>query len=327
MKILFVDLKFDYGQEKRGLNQIGEVGFNQVFRSLGHDVVNFYYDSYLSRTEELQTDLLKRADEVKPDLIFFILFTDQFKFETLDKLKQKYRTINWFGDDQWRFDNFTSKYAPHFTHCITTDIYAQKKYADIGVKNLFISQWAALNADIKDDVAHYKYDVSFIGGAHPVRKWILNEFKKAGLEVTAFGHGWPQGILSIEEMKNVFQSSKVNLNLSNSINYDIRFLTHHWKNIAYALKGAKNNSQIKARNFEIPFFGGFQISDYVPGLERYLDIGREVVCYSNIDEAIQLTQYYLRNDAEREAIKNKSIVKAREHHTYKHRLKEILEKL
>lgn len=327
MKILLVDLKFDYGQEKRGLNQIGEVGFNQVFRSLGHEVTNFYYDSYLNRTEELQAELLKRAGEVKPDLIFFILFTNQFKTETLDLLKQKYRTINWFGDDQWRFDNFTSKYAPHFTHCITTDIYSQKKYNDIGVKNLFISQWAALNADIKDDVTAYKYDVSFIGGAHPVRKWMLNEFKKAGLNVTAFGHGWPQGILSIEEMKNVFQSSKINLNLSNSINYDIRFLTHHWKNIAYVLKGAKNNSQIKARNFEIPFFGGFQVSDYVPGLERYLDIGSEVVCYSNIDEAIQLTQYYLRNDAEREAIKKKSIMKARSHHTYKHRLKEILEQL
>lgn len=327
MKILFVDLKFDYGQEKRGLNQIGEVGFNQVFRSLGHEVTNFYYDSYLNRTDELQSELLKRADEVKPDLIFFILFTNQFKTETLDLLKQKYRTINWFGDDQWRFDNFTSKYAPHFTHCITTDIYAKKKYGDIGVKNLFVSQWAALNADIKDDIISYKYDVSFIGGAHPVRKWILNEFKKAGLEVIAFGHGWPQGILSIEEMKNVFQSSKINLNLSNSINYDIRFLTHHWKNIAYALKGAKNNSQIKARNFEIPFFGGFQISDYVPGLERYLDIGSEVVCYSNIDEAIQLTRYYLRNDSEREAIKKKSVAKAREHHTYKHRLKEILEQL
>ena len=37
--------------------------------------------------------------------------------------------------------------------------------------------------------------------------------------------------------------------------------------------------QIKGRNFEIPGCGGFLLTDYVPGLERYFQIGEEIVCY------------------------------------------------
>ena len=136
MKILYVDLQWDYGKKERGSNQIGEIGFHQVFTNLGHNVSCFYYDDYLVNPVNLQWDLLKAAADYQPDLIFFCLYTDQFKFETLDQLKSKYKTMNWFGDDQWRFDGFTAKYAPHFTYCITTDLFSAKKYKDIGVKNV-----------------------------------------------------------------------------------------------------------------------------------------------------------------------------------------------
>ena len=63
-------------------------------------------------------------------------------------------------------------------------------------------------------------------------------------------------------------------------------------------------SQIKARNFEIPYFGGFKLADYVPTLENYFDIGKDVVCYNDVDEAELLIRYYLENEEEREIIKN-----------------------
>lgn len=328
MKILYVDFRYDYGKEERGINQIGEIGFRQSFAKLGHEVDAFYYDKYLSNIELLQKDLLDYAAQSNPDLIFFCLYTDQFYFETLDELQKRYKTINWFGDDQWRFQNFTAKYAQHFTYSITTDDFAVEKYNDIGVKNVFLSQWAAVNTEIPpDEKSDYLYDISFVGGAAPTRKWIVSEFKKAGFEVQTFGNGWPSGPVSLDKMQETFRRSKINLNLSNSINFDLRFLCHNPKNFLYALRGQKNVSQMKARNFEIPYFGGFQLTEYLPSLENYFQIGQEIACYSNVDEAIQLAKFYLKNDSKREEIKNKSIRRARTEHTYQHRLEKILSQI
>lgn len=43
------------------------------------------------------------------------------------------------------------------------------------------------------------------------------------------------------------------------------------------------------------------------GLEKYYDIGKNLVCYSTIDEAVLLIKYYLNNEEEREEIKKRSI--------------------
>ena len=75
MKILYVDMQYDYGIKSRGSNQIGQIGFRRVFESLGHEVTPFYYDDYLSNIAPLQSALLSVADATKPDLIFFCLYT------------------------------------------------------------------------------------------------------------------------------------------------------------------------------------------------------------------------------------------------------------
>lgn len=329
MKILYVDMQYDYGKKSRGINQIGELGFHQVFKKLGHDVVPFYYDNYLENVVPLQAELLKSARYQNPDLIFFCLYTDQFSPETLTQLKSEYKTMNWFGDDQWRFGQFTSKFAPLFTYSITTDPFAVPKYQKLGVQNVFLSQWAALNVEVSNEAQepNYEFDVSFVGGGHSVRKWFVSEFKKAGMNVAAFGNNWPAGPVSLNRMQEIFCRSKINLNLSNSINFDFRYLTHHWKNPIQALRSPKNVSQVKARNFEIPYFGGFQLTDYLPTLETHFAIGREIACYSNVDEAIQLCRFYLENDKLREEIRLAGMKKARENHTYEHRLQEIFSKL
>lgn len=328
MKIAYVDLKYDYGIKSRGLNQIGQVGFLNSLRKLNHEVHEFYYDEYLIKTEELQTEVINFADSINPDLIFFCLYTDQFKPQTLLKLKSKYKTINWFGDDQWRFESFTKLYADCFTYCVTTDFYALRKYQEINIKNVILSQWAALESSYPDSKQiEYKYDISFIGGAHSTRRWIISEFEKAGLNVNCFGLGWPNGPVSLEQMAQIFSQSRINLNLSNSISYDLRYLTHSWKNIAVALRSKKNVNQMKARNFEIPYFGGFQLTDYLPSLEMYLDIGKDVACFSNVDEAIAQSRYYLKNEEVREQIKHSGIARVRREHTYLNRFEKILGQL
>jgi len=326
MKILYVDLQYDYGIKSRGMNAIGQDGFKSSFENLRHDVETFYYDDYLNALPALQVALCEFADSVKPDLIFFCLYQEQFSHQTLQYLKRSYTTINWFGDDQWRFESFTSLYANDFTWCITTDQFSVGKYHAIGQKNVIYSQWAAIDAHSLNKVdSGYVYDVSFVGGYHPYRKWFIEQLQNQGLSVDVFGHGWPNGSLSNDDMNRVFAESKVNLNISNSSSLDISYVFSSLRTCVNTIRSRKSSSQIKARNFEIPFFCGFQLTDYVPTLEQYFRIGEEVSCYSSPDEACKLIQYYLTCDDERESIKLRGHQRAIAEHGYLHRFEEIFE--
>ena len=325
---MYVDLQFDYGDANRGPNTIGLLGFKRSFEKLGHEVIPFYYDQYLSNNlAKLQSDLLNKADEIKPELIFFILFRDQFTKETLMSLKNNYKTINFFGDDSWRFDNFTVNFAPCFTYCMTSDKFSIPKYHALGIKNIISSQWAAIDDDRKIEPLPYKYDVSFIGAHNRYRDWFVKQMKNRGVDVQCFGHGWKNGSLTNDEMVKLFASSKINLNLSNSSSFDLRYMFSHPKNFAHTLHTKKNASQIKARNFEINYYAGFQLADYVASLEDYYDLGKEIACYASFEEAALLCKYYLTNNSEREAIRDKGMIKARAQYSYETQLKKVLDQV
>lgn len=330
MKILCVDLKYDYGLKSRGLNDIGQLGFEKGFRDLGHIVESFYYDDYLhSNQDVLQKELIEKATSWSPDIIFFILFKDHFNFETLDILKKKFTTINWFGDDTWRFESFSAHYAPHFSVSVTTDKWSINKYKKLNPPaKVIMSQWASLEFAISDDAfSEYEFDISFVGGAHHVRKWIVKELGRQGLQVHCFGHGWRNGPVSNDRMRQIFRNSKINLNLSNSNSLDIRFLMSSLKGFYNGMTSQKTAPQIKARNFEIPYCGGFQMTDYVAGIEDFFQIGNELICYKDVNEAALLIDYFLKYENEREFIRKRCIQRVRTEHTYKNRLDAILSEI
>lgn len=328
-KILYIAFQYDYGKKENGY-AINYKAWYENFVKIGYEVDALFYEDY--SIEELQNKIINRANEIKPDLIFFILQKNQIEFSTLKTLKESnFFITNFFGDDQWRFDNFSYKFAPYFNACITTDKFSIDKYKEIGQQNIIRSQWASLSSSVNYENIKYKYNVSFIGGANIYRKWFVNELFKRGIKVHCFGNGWDNGRVTYEQMESIFLRSKISLNISNSTNYDIRYLLSNLRNLFFTVKainkGGKNSSQTKARNFEIPVQGGFQLTDYVPTLEDYFNIGKEVICYNNIDEAETLINYYLKHNEEREHIKICGIKKAREFHTFEHRIIKFMENI
>ncbi len=139
--ILLVGMQWDYCKPERGTSGDKLVFLENLKKLAGH-VDPFWFDEYMDNKEQLQKDLVVKAHKVEPDLIFFLTYSDQFTFETLDELKNKYTTYAWFGDDQWRFDSYSSRYAPHFTYISTTDPWSVQRYKKIGV-NPILTQWAA----------------------------------------------------------------------------------------------------------------------------------------------------------------------------------------
>lgn len=326
-KILYLSYKFEFGNPNNGI-AINCKAWYENFIALRYEVEPIFYDNYSK--EELQLTIVEKAKYIKPEMIFFILQKDQVEIKTLKKLISKnFFLVNFFGDDQWRFDKFSRYYANFFNVCITTDKFSIDKYKKIGQNNVVYSQWGSIESTINYIDVKYKYEVSFIGGINPYRKWFVGELEKRNIEVNCFGDGWKNGRITYKQMEEIFVSSKINLNISNSISYDIRFLLSDPRNLASTVKailgdGGKNISQIKARNFEIPVQGGFQLTDYVPSLEEYFLIGKELICYSNIDEAENLISYYLKHNNKREKIKSAGVVKARKTHIFKIRIKDFM---
>lgn len=327
--ILIAVMEWDYGKKERG-ESIEKRCFFNTLKKLVTRVEPFWIDDYLKDKSKLQAEILARTNKIHPDLIFFIPYKDEFTFETLDRLKQNSSTFAWYGDDQWRFDSFSSKYAPHYSFVSTTDPWSVMRYKKIGVEPI-LSQWAAHS--FSDDQALfldkeiYEYDVTFVGGSNASRKWFVNELQKRGVSVDCFGSGWANGRVSNEQMEEIFRRSRINLNLSNSISYDLRFITSNIKNLYVYLRSSKHAEQIKARNFEIPLAGGFQLSNYVLGLERYLHIGEEIAVFTSPEECAKQIEYYLNNEEERKKILKISQKRVAAEHTYQHRLGHILKSI
>tara|TARA_B110000977_G_C11088798_1_gene495897 strand:- start:1769 stop:2779 length:1011 start_codon:yes stop_codon:yes gene_type:complete len=320
--ILYVGSQYEYSKKENG-ESLNKRAFFNGFIKLGYVVTPIWYDD---DHKNLQEQIINIAQETKPDIVFFILQENQIKVDTLKKLKKSgFFTVNWFGDDHWRFNLFTKHYANLFSACITTDKFSVEKYKLIGQNNIIRSEWASLDSIAEYKDVEYKYDVSFVGGENPFRRWFVDKLKSLGISVHCFGDRWENGRVTYEEMERIFSVTKVNLNISNTIQYDIRYLTASPRNIINTLRGGKNKSQVKARVFEVPAQGGFVLTEYVPCIEDYFDLGTEIVCYKDVDEAAILINYYLSNDYERERIKLAGVKKARKKHTYIHRIKHFME--
>jgi spore maturation protein CgeB len=322
-KIPYVAFHYDRGKKANGA-AINYKAWYENFVNLGYTVEGLFYEDHSK--EDLQIEIIETARRTKPDLVFFILQKEQVEINTLKALKEQgFFTVNFFGDDQWRFENWSSKFAPHFSACITTDKFSVDKYKGIGQENIIRSQWASLESSVLYEGITYKYDVSFIGGVSSYRKWFVKKLENKGLKVHCFGDGWDNGRISYEEMAEIFSTSKINLNISNSLNHDIRYLVSSVGTLLGYLRGVdKNISQTKARNFEIPVQGGFELSEYVPSLGDYFDLSKEVVCYKDVGEAELLIGYYLKHEEERENIKLLGVERARKEHTFKNRIVDFM---
>jgi spore maturation protein CgeB len=127
-------------------------------------------------------------------------------------------------------------------------------------------------------------------------------------------------------MVRVFGSSRVNLNLSNS--------TEPPKNLrarlgAY-LRGARYHprpSQIKGRNFEVPGSGGFLLTERLPHLEEYFELGREVAVFDSPEDLVDQVGYWLDHSDERASVAELGYRRVLAEHTYDHRFARIFESI
>ena len=218
MRILYAAMKYDYGKPEQGLS-FEHYNFYHSLLHMGHDIL--YFDYMTLMRHHGRDRMNQRLKEVvaleKPDLLFTVLFTDQFDPLVLRELTDGcLPTVNWFCDDHWRFDNYSSEWAPCFKWVITTAASALPKYEALRYRNVIKSQWACNHALYRKLNLPLRYDVTFVGQPHGSRRQVIQDLRNAGIKVRVWGGGWESGRITQDEMIRVFNQSRINLNLSNS---------------------------------------------------------------------------------------------------------------
>lgn len=327
MKIIVVAMLYDYGIAERGYS-FEYYNFYLPLKEMYDDVQLFDFMTLCKQKgkQYMNQVLLSLVKESRPDVVMFSLYTDQFSPKIVDALRNYTTTLCFFHDDGWRVE-FSRFWARYFDWFSTPDAHRVRLYHHLGYNNAIHFPYACNPAIYRKIDLPKKYDVSFVGMTHSYREWLVKRIKKAGIQVYTAGSGWPNGHLTQDDMIRVINQSKINLNLSNSVSWDLRYLMSSPKALYHTLRSAKRVEQLKARLFEINRCGGFQLSHYVEGLERYYEIGSEIAIYMDTDDLITKIKYYLTYEDDREAIAERGYQRTLSEHTYVQRFLSVFAKM
>ena len=328
-KILFVGHKNDTNSPDYGLVYNS---FYTSLKNLSKNLKPFFYEDY--NKKERDQNLIKIHKQFNPDLVIFIYQLGELDFETLMILKNtNSTTVNFYGDDCWRFNTFTLKTHHLFDVIVSFDESKKIDYEKHNISNVIFSQWGGISKFAIQKVSNeFDYEVSFIGAKTELRDWIIKKLKKNGVHVECFGKGWPNGIIHFEEMKKIISKSKINLDLQNSISYDIRFLSRYPRGLYRVIKNffsnkLKQEDGIKARIFEVTSMGGLLLTYFNPNHSNYFNIGKEIYCYNNIDNIIEIIKIILMQPEESNFVRFNGHKRSISDHLYENRMKAFFKDL
>jgi len=84
---------------------------------------------------------------------------------------------------------------------------------------------------------------------------------------------------------------------------------------------------VNVRCFEAAGAGAFQMVDWKPGLSQLFEDGKELISFRSVDELKQRIDFWLPRHAERRVIADAGMRRAHAEHTYRLRLKLLLDTL
>jgi spore maturation protein CgeB len=318
MKILYVGLLYNYGKPDEGFSYEHmniEAGLHECAKRGMFEVISSHPDDMKMHVEQLFL-------QEQFDAIFHVAFNESLDLpEKVAKqaLKKDIPVIQWDCDTSWRFGSWILPRKDRVSHFVTTHSATIPWYEQHGMK-VIKSQWGGSPLYKPSDKAA-KYDISFVGQKHGrmpdgrfLRSEIMNALIAAGLNVDLFGNYWDgydkwHGyITDFQAIIDVFNETRVNLNLSNP--------WHHG-----------TMPQIKGRHFEIPQCRAFQLATPADDLQSYFIEDKEIVIARSIQELVDKSRYYLEHHQEREAIAKAGHDRMLQEHQWSHRFEHIFKEV
>lgn len=156
--------------------------------------------------------------------------------------------------------------------------------------------------------ANKMYDVSFIGNRYGMRGKLISDLSDAGVDVAAFGNGWPNGPVGPAAAAEILGRSRIILGVG-TIGHSRRLVT------------------LKLRDFDATMAGAAYVTTYNPELSLLFRDGVELAMYRSPDECVELVRQLLASPAKRITMGQAAAVRAREQHTWEHRFRSLFSDL
>jgi spore maturation protein CgeB len=322
---------------------------------LGHDVIEFEYDwkdvfknldpsipaqkSYIEAhrpaTSEELVEQVRRADAEKPIDLFFSYFYDAcVTTDAIEEIKALgITTVNWYCNGSYQL-HLVEAISPHYDWCLVPEKFRLGDYYDMGARPIYCQE-AANPSIYKPYDLPKSYDVTFVGQAYGDRPHIVSSLIDKGIDVRVWGKNWDvyampsmlrkasRSIRSIVDKKRrnipVFPANMLGAPLSDL--EMVQMFSRSKINIGFSSCGNTHYDggrilQVRLRDFEVPMSGGFYMVEYMPELEEFFEIGKEVVCYYDEADLAEKIKYYLDHENERDAISEAGYLRAVEDHTW-----------
>jgi spore maturation protein CgeB len=301
---------------KPSLEKFGFVRHYDWFEEYNHQAKDWFQSVKAKMNEDLIRRVRQWIKEDGTDVIFTYLSGHIVYPETIRKIRALGGPLfNLALNDKEAFVGKMKKglamgardICRYFDLCWTSTRDALEKYCVEGALPLYIPEGA--NPEIHRPYNMEKsIDVSFVGQCYGNRSEIIQNLKDCGIQVEAYGYGWPNRPLSTEDMVRLYSNSKINLGFG-------------------GVSGHKDTFCLKGRDFEIPMSGGLYLTEYHPELEGCYELGRAIVTYTNFDDLLEKIRYFLSNAEEADAIRKRGRERALNGHTWEMRFEKIFKLL
>jgi len=264
---------------------------------LGHDVL--FYDT----SSKALNNFKKTVETFKPDLIFCCITGNKFitpnepEISDIKEITQKGNiiTFNWFCDDSWRYNDFSKHICNNFSVCSTPEFDHIEKYKEDGYKNIILGQWHC-NEKLFIQSSPL-YDIGFCGGITQKRE---SFFQKLNKNISCAID------LSYEDLIEFYSSCKIAINPTVNDN------------------DPEKKTQMKLRIFESTCSQSLLVTENVKNLEMYYEPKKEIEVFNTPEEAIDIINFYLKNETSRLKISEMGRQRFLKDHTSKIRLEKTL---
>lgn len=199
-------------------------------------------------------------------------------------------------------------YADKFDLFYTNSLYSlEKQYSELKDKVFHIPFAASQEHHFYMSDVEKKYDVVVVGHARPDRMEIIKKLSKI-CKIGTYGKGWEHslGVVNGIEHVKAINSGKMYLSFSKTVaGYD----------------------NVKVGLFEAMACKQVVITSFMPEIEKYFEIGKEILCYKNEQELMEIVEYYVTHPQECEYIRNNAYHRFLKEHTYEKRWIPIIDSI
>ncbi len=263
-------------------------------------------------------DFLAASGPAKPDAVIFYARSPLLSEEafSLLRLHSACPLIGMNLDDKTSFlpyaqfsdqnDNY-GHWAPRFDVNLSSSRVVLDWYRQIGANAIFMAEGFHPDTEAQPPASGsvFQHPVSFVGSRKHEREPIIRAVQKRGIPIALFGNGWPDSQW-VESANRVFAASQINLGIG---------------------LATPSLTALKARDFECPGAGGCYLTTWNWEFPELFEVGREILCYRNAEELIEMLGYYLPRPEECIRIAQAGWQRCQRDHTWERRFREVFRTL